>query len=52
MWLGLPAGGHRRDFILGCPLAAAALSCEVQPDKWVAPHLARVRTRSEVQTVW
>ena len=35
------AGGHRRDFILGCPLAAAAvLSCTVQPDRWIAPHLA------------
>ena len=35
------AGGHRRDFILGCPLAAAALlSCKVQPDRWIAPHLA------------
>ena len=37
------AGGHRRDFILGCPLAAAAaaiLSCNVQPDRWIAPHLA------------
>ena len=35
------AGGHRRDFILGCPLAAAAaiLSCRVQPDTWIAPHL-------------
>ena len=34
-------GGHRRDFILGCPLAAAAiLSCSVQPDRWIAPHLA------------
>ena len=37
-------GGHRRDFILGCPLAAAAaaaiLSCKVQPDRWIAPHLA------------
>ena len=34
-------GGHRRDFVLGCPLAAAAtLSCRVQPDRWVAPHLA------------
>ena len=31
-------------FILGCPLAAAAiLSCNVQPDRWIAPHLA-VRT--------
>ena len=36
------AGGHRRDFILGCPLAAAAaiLSCKVQPDRWIALHLA------------
>ena len=35
------AGGHRRDFILGCPLAAAiVLSCKVQPDRWIAPHLA------------
>ena len=35
------AGGHRRDFILGCPLAAAAiLSCRVQPDRWIAPHFA------------
>ena len=34
-------GGHRRDFILGCPLAAAALlSCKVQLDRWIAPHLA------------
>ena len=32
--------GHRRDFILGCPLAAALLSCKVQPDRWIAPHLA------------
>ena len=35
------AGGHRTDFILGCPLAAAAVfSCKVQADKWIAPHLA------------
>ena len=35
------AGGHRRDFILGCPLAAAAVfSCKVQSDRWIAPHLA------------
>ena len=34
-------GGHRRDFVLGCPLVAAAiLSCKVQPDRWIAPHLA------------
>ena len=37
-------GGHRRDFMVGCPLAVAAvLSCKVQADRWVAPHLA-VRT--------
>ena len=38
-------GGHRRDFMVGCPLAAAAavLSCTVQTDRWIAPHLA-VRT--------
>ena len=37
-------GGNRRDFMVGCPLAAAAvLSCTVQADKWLAPHLA-VRT--------
>ena len=35
------AGGHRSDFMVGCPLAAAALlSCKVQPDMWIAPHLA------------
>ena len=34
-------GGHRRDFVLGCPLAAAALlSCKVQQDRWIVPHLA------------
>ena len=34
-------GGHRSDFMVGCPLAAAAiLSCKVQPDRWIAPHLA------------
>ena len=33
--------GHRRDFMVGCPLAAAAvLSCKVQPHRWIAPHLA------------
>ena len=34
--------GHWRDFMVGCPLAAAAavLSCKVQPDRWIAPHLA------------
>ena len=36
------AGGHRRDFILGSPPAAAAalLFCKVQLDRWIAPHLA------------
>ena len=34
----------RRDFMIGCPLTAAAvLSCTVQPDWWIALHLA-VRT--------
>ena len=37
-------GGHRRDFLVGCPPAAAAvLSCRVQTGRWIAPHLA-VRT--------
>ena len=36
--------GRRRDFLVGCPLAVAAVhSCRVQPDMWIAPHLA-VRT--------
>ena len=34
-------GGTRRDFLIGCPLAAAAvLTCTVQPDRWIAPHPA------------
>ena len=33
-------GGHRRDFMVGCPLAAAAvLSCKVRHDRWIAAHL-------------
>ena len=37
-------GGGRRDFMVGCPLAAAAaISCQVQPERWIVPHLA-VRT--------
>ena len=41
---GGSGGGHRRDFMVGCPLAVAAvLSCRVQADRWVAPHQA-VRT--------
>ena len=32
------------DFMVGCTLAAAAVaSCRVEPDRWIAPHLA-VRT--------
>ena len=37
------AGGHRRDCIIGCPLAAAAaaiLSCKVKLDRWTVPHLS------------
>ena len=34
-------GGTRRDFMVGCTLASAAvLSCTVQADRWTAPHLA------------
>ena len=34
-------GGTRRVFMVGCPLSAAAvLSCTVQADRWIAPHLA------------
>ena len=36
-------GGHRRDLMVGCPLAAAVLYCNVQPNRWIAPNLA-VRT--------
>ena len=37
-------GGHRRDFMVGCPLTVAAVSsCKVLNDRWSAPHLA-VRT--------
>ena len=37
-------GGHRRDFMVGCPLTVTAvLSCKVQGDRLIAPHLA-VRT--------
>ena len=33
-------GGTRRDFMVRYPLTAAAvLSCAVQPDRWIAPHL-------------
>ena len=34
-------GSTRRDFMIGCPLAAATLlSCTVQPDRWISPNLA------------
>ena len=34
-------GGHRRDFVVGCRLAVAAvLSCRVQDNRCVAPHFA------------
>ena len=42
-----PTAGHRRDFMVGCPLVAAAVaSCSVQRDRWIVPHLA-VRTYFE-----
>ena len=38
------SGGHGKNFMVGCPLAAnAVLSRKVQFDKWVDPHLV-VRT--------
>ena len=34
-------GGNRRDFMVGCPLVAAAVnSCSVQLDRWIVPHHA------------
>ena len=34
-------GGTRRVSMIGCPLVAAALlSCTVQADRWISPHLA------------
>ena len=35
---GLPLGS-RRDFMVGCPRAAAVSGCEVMVDRWVVPHL-------------
>ena len=33
--------GNRRDFLIGCPLCAAAVrSCNVLGDRWIQPHLA------------
>ena len=35
------SGGHRRDFMVGCPLVTAAVrSCSVQRSRWIVPHLA------------
>ena len=35
------SGGNRRDFMVGCPLVAAAVnSCSVQLDRWIVPHHA------------
>ena len=34
------SGGHRRDFMVGCPLAAAVVSCSVQQDRWIVPQPA------------
>ena len=35
------SGGSRRDFVLGCPLAAAALAgCWVDCNRWTQPHFA------------
>ena len=35
------SGGHRRDFMVGCPPAAVAVSsCRVESDRWIVPHLA------------
>ena len=35
------SGGYRRDFMVGCPLpAAAVVSCSVQQDRWIVHHLA------------
>ena len=38
------AGGYRRDFMVGCPRALAAVTgCMIREDRWILPHLA-VRT--------
>ena len=35
------SGGSRRDFLVGCPRAAAAVStCVVQAVRWILPYLA------------
>ena len=35
--------GSRRDFMVGCPRAAAVSGCEIMRDRWMVPHFA-VRT--------
>ena len=43
-------GGNRRDFLIGCPHAAAALEhCGVQNVKWILPHLA---VRAALSAFW
>ena len=38
---GMPPAGNRWDFMVGCPLVAAAVSsCSVQLDRWIVPHHA------------
>ena len=35
------SGGTRRDFILGCPLATAAIGrCWVDYTRWIQPHFS------------
>ena len=39
--IGPATGGTRRDFILGCPLATAALgNCWVDSTRWIQPHFS------------
>ena len=43
-------GGTRRDFILGCPLATAALaSCWFDNSRWIQPHFAVVASFHSVR---
>ena len=38
---GCSTGDNRRDIMVGCPLATAAVSsCRVDPGRWIAPHVA------------
>ena len=40
-------GGTRRDFILGCPLSAAAVGCcWVDESRWIQPHFSVMATFS------